>query len=232
VGRPSASAESWRDDAACIGADPRIFTDPRPDTDDTRQAVALCRSCPVRQPCLATALAHHPDADVGIWGGMTPQGRQAIRRERAAPVPTPAAIGLHHTLDGDLTDLTGRAHVVILPVPPTLLLLVDRQPALRTDQLDDIRRYLTATLDDYRPDRLAPLSITSDGDLADPTGRVTITRLPAPPHLLVTTDGTPYARAHTLVQARQQALDLLVSPSADRAAQRRPPSTVRSLARR
>ena len=232
------SDPAWQDDAACIGADPRIFTDPRPDTNDIRQAVAHCRRCPVRQPCLTTALTHHPDADIGIWGGTTPDARKALRLANTPPAPP--KIGLHHTLDGDLTDLTGRARIVTLPVPPALLLLVDRRPTLRTDQLDDIRQHLTDTLDDYQADRLAPLIISDDGDLADPHGRITITRLPAPPHLLIADNGTPRARAHTLEQARQQALHLLerrpaessvTRPSTDRRA-RRLPAAVRDLARR
>ncbi len=239
MGSPAADDSAWRDDAACIGADPRMFTDPRPDTNDTRQAIAHCRRCPVRQPCLTTALAHHPDADIGIWGGTTPEARKALRNAKTPPEPP--KIGLHHTLDGDLTDLTGRARIVHLPAAPTLLLLVDRQPTLRTDQLDDIRRFLTTTLEDYQPDRLAPLRINLDGDLTDPTGQVTITRLPAPPHLLLIDNGSPWARAHTLEQAHHQTLSLLerhhaattLAPtSTDRVAQRRPRATVPSLARR
>ena len=33
--------------------------------------------------------------------------------------------------------------------------------------------------------------VKDDGNLTDPTGRVAITRLPAPPHLLVVVDGRP-----------------------------------------
>lgn len=55
----------------------------------TRQdaAKAICRACPVRQPCLAYALARHEPH--GIWGGTTaaernrPQ-RAARRRGKAA----------------------------------------------------------------------------------------------------------------------------------------------------
>ena len=228
MGSPERPDTAWRDQAGCIGADPRIFTDPRPDTNDTRQAIAHCRRCPVRQPCLTTALTHHPDADIGIWGGTTPEARKALRHAKTPSEPP--KIGLHHTLDGDLTDLTGRARIVHLPVAPTLLLLVDRQPTLRTDQLDDIRKHLTATIADYQPDRLAPLVISDDGDLTDTSRRVTITRLPAPPHLLLIDNGSPWARAHTLEQARQQALHLLQRPPA--ASALGPPATAHSVASR
>ena len=234
---PDRPDTAWRDQAACIGADPRVFTDPRPDSDDTRQAIRICNSCPVKQPCLDIALAHHPDADIGIWGGTTPEARKALRQPTT---PEPPTIGLHHTLDGDLTDLSGRARIVHLPAAPALLVLVDRQPTLRTDQLDHIRQYLTTTLEDYQPERLAPLSINTDGDVTDPSGRIAITRLPTPPHLLLIDNGSPWARAQSLAQARHQALSLLehsqaaissFPPSADRAALRRPPSPARSLPR-
>jgi hypothetical protein len=68
----------WRSAAACTGADPRLFTDPRSGTDDTDRAIATCRRCRVRQPCLAEAL-HQPDDDVGIWGATTGGDRHILR---------------------------------------------------------------------------------------------------------------------------------------------------------
>ena len=201
----------WRDDAACVGADPRIFTDPRPDTGDARRAIEICQTCPVKQPCLNTALTIEAAADIGIWGGTTPEARSTMRRA-STPAAAPT-IGLHHTLDGDLTDLTGRARIVQLPVAPQLLLLLDHSPTLRTDSLDHIRRHVTNHLEEYHPERLAPLAIAANGDLTDPNGRITITRLPTPPHLLITKDGHPHTRTDTLDRARQHALFLL-SPAA------------------
>ena len=192
-----AGAEAaWRDRAACIDADPRIFTDPRPDTDDTTRALRCCQRCPVRQPCLDTALEHELQADVGIWGGTTPRERAALRR---AGIPLPQ---LFPTLEGDLTDLTGRALVIELPSPPRHLLLVDGRPRLRAKNLDRIRRHLAATLDEYRADELHPLSLAADGGVVDPASAVVITRLPAPPHLLAVVDGRPLARLRDLSEAR------------------------------
>ena len=217
---PAGADTAWRDHAACIGADPRLFTDPRPGTNDTRHAVQHCHACPVRQACLTTALAHHPDADVGIWGGTTPEARRTMRRTATPPAEPEPTVGLFDTLQGDLTDLTGRALVITLPVTPSLLLTVDGQPALRTDQLDEIRRHLATRLEDYQPARLAPLALTASGDLADPTGRVTITRLPTPPHLLVVVDGRPHRRAPDLQHARRDATHTL---------SRLPPATLPGL---
>jgi len=228
VTSPAGADTAWRDHAACVGADPRIFTDPRPGTDDTRRARRCCQRCPVRQPCLDTALAHHSDADVGIWGGTTPEVRRMIRRSSTLPGEPEPTVGLFPTLEGDLTDLSGRALVVTLPVAPSLLLLVDGQPVLRTDQLDQIRQHLASTLVDYQPSRLAPLTFTPDGDLADPTGRVTITRVPTSPHLLLVVDDRPHRLAPDLEHARRDAVrtstrlppGALLSPPAGRRASR------------
>ena len=201
---------AWRDDAACIDADPRIFTDPRPETDDTSRALRCCHRCPVRQPCLVTALEHEPQADVGIWGGTTPRERTALRR---ASIPL---VQLFPTLEGDLTDLTGRALVVELPSPPRHLLLVDGQPTLRTGQLDDLRRHLAATLDEYQADQLHPLSLSTDGEVVDPTSNLVITRLPSPPHLLAVVDGRPALRLRDLSAARKHLARFTPQPRLNR----------------
>ena len=69
----------WRDQAACRDRDARPFTDPRPGTDDVRKALATCATCSVREACLAAALRHSTEADIGIWGGTTEQTRHQIR---------------------------------------------------------------------------------------------------------------------------------------------------------
>ena len=70
---------SWRTRAACRDRDARQFTDPRPGTEDVRKALATCATCSVREACLAAALRHSAEADVGIWGGTTEQTRHQIR---------------------------------------------------------------------------------------------------------------------------------------------------------
>ena len=199
-------SDPWRARAACIDTDPRMFTDPHPDTDDTARAIERCHGCAVRQPCLTEALTHPAATDVGIWGATTPEQRRAMR---ATPDPPPPYVGLFDTLEGDLTDLTGRAQVAKLPVTPSLLLVLDGRAILRTSQLEVIQRHLAENLDDYQPSRLAPLVLTSRGELADPAGRIAITRLPVAPHLLVVVDNRPHLRAASLAEARQHALRTL-----------------------
>lgn len=45
-----------------------------------RQAKTVCTSCPVTAQCLQWALEHGQDR--GIWGGLTPDERRALKRER------------------------------------------------------------------------------------------------------------------------------------------------------
>lgn len=46
----------------------------------TEEAAAVCRDCPVRLHCLVWALVMNPED--GIWGGLAPSQRRALRRER------------------------------------------------------------------------------------------------------------------------------------------------------
>lgn len=76
--RNSSGDRGWMQDAACRDQPSRWFTDPA-NTTDVAQALATCKTCAVRTPCLTTALSHHETGDVGIWGGTTPPTRRRIR---------------------------------------------------------------------------------------------------------------------------------------------------------
>jgi WhiB family transcriptional regulator, redox-sensing transcriptional regulator len=211
----------WQTAAACVGADPRLFTDPRTDTDDTDRAIAICRRCPVRHPCLNQALDHPDDADVGIWGATTVEDRHTLRRRQRVN-PRRPTVALFPTLHGELTDLTGQALIVTLPTRPGLLLLLDGKPTLRTNRLDTLRRHITSALDAYLPARLAPLCLDTDGNLTDPTGRVAITRLPVSPHLLTVVDSRPDRRVDTLDRAHHHARQTLAELGSVPASNSRP----------
>jgi WhiB family redox-sensing transcriptional regulator len=43
----------------------------------TKAAKAICRRCPVKEPCLQYALDHPVD---GVWGGTSVRERQALAR--------------------------------------------------------------------------------------------------------------------------------------------------------
>jgi len=73
----------WREAGACAQLDPDLFfpiSSTGPAREQIARAKAICGACPVRRPCLEFALEH--DLAHGIWGGTTPQDRQARRRGR------------------------------------------------------------------------------------------------------------------------------------------------------
>ena len=71
---------TWRDDAACRGADPDLFFPYRGDNEASAAAVAVCARCTVRAECLEEALSR-PEL-LGVWGGKTPAERRQIRRQQ------------------------------------------------------------------------------------------------------------------------------------------------------
>lgn len=71
---------SWRDDAACRGADPDLFFPigtAGPVRRQIDEAKRICRTCPVQPQCLAWALEN--GITNGVWAGTTEDERRAIR---------------------------------------------------------------------------------------------------------------------------------------------------------
>ena len=147
---------SWRDEAACLEYPDEWFTGPH-DPGATRRAIEVCNTCPVKQPCLETALRIEVSADLGIWGGTTSTGRRRIRRERgsddsmiglrpralAAPplADTPSVrtgeLELFRDENGDHVDSTGRVVIFEIHGEPPYMLMIDGQPRARTTSVDD-----------------------------------------------------------------------------------------------
>ena len=71
----------WRDSAVCGGQWEVFFgpDDEAPEVRDAREAhaIAICRPCPVRQPCLDHALAQ--PSQFGVAGGVGEERRKALR---------------------------------------------------------------------------------------------------------------------------------------------------------
>lgn len=68
----------WRERAGCAGEDPEVFfpvgSRPRP-----LRALQICRDCPVREMCLADAMAtEDPAMRWGVLGGLTPAERAEL----------------------------------------------------------------------------------------------------------------------------------------------------------
>ena len=72
---------SWYSQAACRGADVELFF--AEDRAAASQAISICNQCPVRQPCLETAMVEREA--YGVWGGTDQSYRQRVfRREDRA----------------------------------------------------------------------------------------------------------------------------------------------------
>lgn len=72
--------DSWRDDAACLTADPDMFFPEPADHASAAAAVAVCQTCPVADACLQDAL--ETGEQHGIRGGLTPRHRARLATER------------------------------------------------------------------------------------------------------------------------------------------------------
>ncbi|MGH3098835.1 MAG: WhiB family transcriptional regulator [Streptosporangiales bacterium] len=73
----------WRHRAACREVDPELFFpigNTGPALLQIEEAKAVCRRCPVSEPCLEWALSTGQDA--GVWGGMSEDERRALKRQR------------------------------------------------------------------------------------------------------------------------------------------------------
>ena len=65
----------WMSRALCAETDPELFNPDRGGSN--RDALRVCNSCDVKQPCLEYALATNQH---GIWGGTSEKQRQRLRR--------------------------------------------------------------------------------------------------------------------------------------------------------
>ncbi|KOG35171.1 WhiB family transcriptional regulator [Streptomyces resistomycificus] len=73
--------DSWRDHAACRQEDPDLFFpigSTGPALVQQEQAKAVCRRCPVQEPCLQWAL--DTGQTLGVWGGTSENERRSLRR--------------------------------------------------------------------------------------------------------------------------------------------------------
>ncbi|WP_329406548.1 WhiB family transcriptional regulator [Streptomyces sp. NBC_00704] len=71
----------WREQAECRSEDPDLFFPigtSGPALMQAEQAKAVCRRCPVREPCLEWAM--ETDQTLGVWGGTSETERRALKR--------------------------------------------------------------------------------------------------------------------------------------------------------
>lgn len=80
--RGSYDVNDWRKRAVCRGLDPEMFHPAQGAVVQAQAARAVCRTCPVADECLESALVN--GEHIGIWGGTTEKERIRIRRQRRA----------------------------------------------------------------------------------------------------------------------------------------------------
>ena len=71
----------WMGDAACAGQDSKLWFPRRGDWRTGNKAKAICAACPVREDCLAMAMAEPWRYRGGIYGGLDPRERRSLARE-------------------------------------------------------------------------------------------------------------------------------------------------------
>ena len=73
--------DDWRDVALCRDTDPDLFFPvgtTGPALEQIATAKAVCKECPVQEPCLEFALMTNQDS--GIWGGTSEEERRKLRK--------------------------------------------------------------------------------------------------------------------------------------------------------
>lgn len=70
----------WTEDAACREYDAELWFPTPGDRTTALYAKAICRACPVKDVCLAEAVADPSIA--GVWGATTDKDRQKLRRRK------------------------------------------------------------------------------------------------------------------------------------------------------
>ncbi|MFP5252292.1 MAG: WhiB family transcriptional regulator [Actinomycetes bacterium] len=178
---------TWIDRAACRDGPSHRFIEPADDA-EVRTALSTCQRCPVRQPCLDTALSHRADADVGIWGGTTPRERRQIRRSRQQPEA-------HRNGRAQQTDTrhdNGHRQQTATPPPDTS----HEQHETRTRRPTEVSRLpapeITVARDKY-------------GDYTSADGRVLIFRIRGALPWVLAIDDEIIGASRTVTEARRTA---------------------------
>ena len=75
----------WITDALCAEVGPTLFYAEPNDNMMTVAAKQVCNVCPVIDTCAEHGIKHEVH---GVWGGLSPNERRLIRRERGIDVQT------------------------------------------------------------------------------------------------------------------------------------------------
>ena len=109
----TAGDRTWLRDAACTVHDPELFFpigSSGPAANQTDRARQVCATCPVQISCLDWAL--QVGADYGVWGGLSEEDRQVLRRRRrrhGSPAAQPTNPSAANSVGAEPQQRTTRA---------------------------------------------------------------------------------------------------------------------------
>jgi WhiB family redox-sensing transcriptional regulator len=70
--------KDWYDQGVCRGVDPSVFYPEVDNAKTTKNAISICKSCPVRMECLIHAVQN--EEYFGVWGGLSARSRMKLIR--------------------------------------------------------------------------------------------------------------------------------------------------------
>jgi WhiB family redox-sensing transcriptional regulator len=71
---------SFMEQAKCKGMDTNFFFPPGSDPSKIKQAIAFCKTCPVKTPCAQYAIDNN--INHGVFGGLSIRSRTKLKREQ------------------------------------------------------------------------------------------------------------------------------------------------------
>ncbi len=92
---PREESLDWRDRAACLDEEPELFFpvgNTGPAALQIEEAKLVCRRCEVMDTCLKWAV--ETGQEYGVWGGMSEDERQALKRRNARAARGAGAVAI------------------------------------------------------------------------------------------------------------------------------------------
>lgn len=97
-------SSKWKDDALCVQFNGDTFYPGRGGRSAVAKAKSICLQCPVRVQCLEWAL--DTGDPHGVWGGLTPDERRALLRQRGIRPSTAGHCGGCGSDEHEFVDCT------------------------------------------------------------------------------------------------------------------------------
>ena len=88
---------TWRKLAVCRDMDINIFFPE--EGEGVKNAIKICKECPVRRACLINAITNNEE--YGVWAGTSERGRKVMIRQYKTGTPLEEIIRVHLHFDGE-----------------------------------------------------------------------------------------------------------------------------------